>query len=443
MNKGHFAALASLLLVVSFSLGQTPNAPPVSVPAQNTQPTSAPDPVTAPASLGTWDQIKVVLLGETDRKVTGRFTADVDFVLWEIGTEKDKSITGATATLNSNSSFNALGTPIASEAEPVHGGLTAGARLTFGFYDVAENFWVSEGIRCAGVEASFFVIPQRSIDLATSNLLATDLVRPFFDLNNRQISGFLVAAPGVATGAITAHGQADFWGGELNAWRNIYRHYPQDSLIVDVMAGFRYLDADEQIAAGSTSVFNRTIDPASQFASFAGNRLLVFDSFTTHNHFYGGQIGIRGKWWLESCVGFEIGFKLGMGDTSEELKIVGNQVRTFANGTSAVFRGGLFALPSNIGDYQHDKFTFTPELDFKLTFPVTDQFTLSLAFSVLDWNRVLRPGRQIERAIDITQIPNFPPGATAMATGLGKPGVPFTQGEFFLMGLELGMEFRW
>src|SRR5206468_3738260 len=157
------------------------------------------------------------------------------------------------------------------------------------------NPWVPGGVRSAGIETTFLFIAQTSVDVADNR--TPILVRPFFDLNNRQESAFLVGFPGLATGSINAHAQANLWGAEANVRKNIYYDYPGTGCAVDLLGGFRFLSADEQLRLGSDSIFAPSIAASNAFASFAGDRLSVLDTFTTHNRFYGGQIGIDTKLW--------------------------------------------------------------------------------------------------------------------------------------------------
>jgi hypothetical protein len=249
--------------------------------------------------------------------------------------------------------------------------------------------------------------------------------------------------PGLATGGITAHTQADMWGAEANVWKNIY-YYPTGTTgSVSMMGGFRYQEFNSRFDVNSFSVFNQNLAAFPAFASFAGNSLGVSDSFAAHNRFYGGQFGISGQWWPGDWLFIDVGFKLALGVTSEDLDIAGSQVRTLANGTRVVSEGGLLALPSNIGSHHLNKFSQVPELDFKVSIPLLNSVTLSTSFSALYWSRIVRPTQQIERNIDITQIPNFPPAAAAVPTGLGQPSVPFRQSDLWLLGLHLGLEVRW
>jgi hypothetical protein len=233
------------------------------------------------------------------------------------------------------------------------------------------------------------------------------------------------------------------WGAEANFWKNVYFNKPGTTTSIDVMAGFRYLNANTGVEINSVSAFSPTI-PAGPFVAFAGNQLSVLDSFATHNNFYGGQVGIAAKtWFADNLMSLEGSLRIALGTTSEDLTIAGSQVRTFANGTTAVSNGGLLALPSNIGNHHTNAFAQVPELEFKLVYPVGNHLKFSTGVSALYWSKVLRAADQIDRSIDVTQIPNFPLAPGATPTGLTAPGVPFTQSALWIVGLSLGVEVKW
>jgi hypothetical protein len=316
-----------------------------------------------------------------------------------------------------------------------------GGRFTFGYWEIEENPWVAGGIRLAGVEATVYFVGQRSADLRAD--ASTTLSRPFFDINNHMESGFPVSAPGVAVGNITARAQATFWGAEVNGWGNLAHDGPGTTCSLDLMGGLRFLNADFNAQIGSVSAFNSSIDPTSPFAGLAGDKLTIRDSFTTHNRFYGAQVGIAGKYFEIPTVTVEAGLKLALGVTSEDLHIAGKQLLTLPNQTTTVSNAGLLALPSNIGLFHRNKFTEIPEANIKFACAVTGHMKLSASVTALYWNKLARAGEQINREIDITQIPNFPPGAAAAPTGLGRPQALFEQTGQWLLGLSVGLEFIW
>jgi hypothetical protein len=375
--------------------------------------------------------------GDCEPKAWGSLAFDAEYVLWWLAGSRNVSSIASTDVLTNP---GALVIENLGDARNVNDRPLSGGRMTFGYWQVEDNPYVPGGIRDLEVSAVFFVIGETSIDFRGDQ---PTLVRPFFDVNNRKESGFLIAAPGVATGTLSAHAQVNLWGAEVNAWKNVCYDYPGTTYIVDLMAGFRYLSADSGIQISSSSVYSATLPPTSPYFPLAGNSLGIFDSFATHNRFYGGQVGIRSKMWVLEKLAVEGAFKLALGATSEDVNIVGNQVRIFPNGTSQNFVGGLLALPSNIGSFHRDKFAQVPELDLKLLVPLTQRLTLSTGFTSIFWNRLVRAGQQIDREIDITQIPNFPLAAGAVPTGLQRPAVPFKQSDLWMLGFSFGLEINW
>jgi hypothetical protein len=57
------------------------------------------------------------------------------------------------------------------------------------------------------------------------------------------------------------------------------------------------------------------------------------------------------------------------------------------------------------------------------------------------WSRVIRPGGQIDRVVDINQIPNF--GVIAPPVAGSRPAVLFKETDFWAQGISFGVEFRY
>src|SRR5262249_17480193 len=163
---------------------------------------------------------------------------------------------------------------------------------------------------------------------------------------------------------------------------------------LDVMVGFRYLDLGEDLSITSQSTYGAA--PPGAFAPFAGNQLLVNDLFGTRDQFYGGQIGMAVKFFLH-VVDLNIACKVAFGENLEEVHIDGFQFRTFANGVTVPARGGLLALPSNIGRFHGDQFAVVPEVDVIASYSICRHVSLKAGYTFLYWGRVARPGDQIDR----------------------------------------------
>lgn len=132
--------------------------------------------------------------------------------------------------------------------------------------------------------------------------------------------------------------------------------------------------------------------------------------------------------------------KIGLGDNHETIDIRGYQILTHANGTQQVFNGGLLALPSNSGHFQRDRFCVVPEIGVNLGYQVTENLKAYVGYNFLYWSNVVRPGDQIDRVLDINQIPNFRTGPPAPQR---RPLVPFKETSFWAQGVNFGLEYRY
>ena len=132
---------------------------------------------------------------------------------------------------------------------------------------------------------------------------------------------------------------------------------------------------------------------------------------------------------------------MAIGETDEELKISGTTALLNGPTGPVVVPGGLLALKSNIGNHHHDEFSAVPEVEAKIGYHVTDHISVSVGYNFLYWTDVIRPGDQVNRNVDVTQVPTFStfnPQSQAI-----QPAVLLKQTDFWAQGLEFGVEFRY
>lgn len=289
----------------------------------------------------------------------------------------------------------------------------AGGRYTLGWWcDPAQEH---------AIEGSFFYLGQEHQQFATGPVGAGVLARPFFSLNTLTEVSKIVAAPGVANGGVAIDAPSRLWGTELN-WRwNVSR---EEMTRLDFLVGARYLNLQEGIHIADVTV------------PVVGTSLLTSDRFDTENRFAGAQVGLqwecRGSRWS-----FDVRSKLALGSTQRTVTIQGSQF-----GGGALLPGGLLALPSNTGQFQQERFSVVPELGFNIGYQCTDNLRFYVGYTLIYWNNVLRPGDQIDRFIDTTQIPNSPQPGVPPA-GKFRPTVPLKGTDFFAQGMNFGMEYRY
>jgi hypothetical protein len=435
MRNGFLVSLPGLLVGVTLVLGQPPQAPmPLGPPAEGGSETAPAEPgqvAPAPPPHSLFDDLSSHFEGTCAIPKGNVLVADVDYLLWVL---RDANVPVPLAT---TAAVGAAGNQILIGQHRLNylHRPSSGLRLSLAYWqeDPQPEFdW--DKPRTMAIEGGFLYLGQRGI--AMKNDTAPVIVRPFFDLNHRVESGAVVAGQGI-TGGVVATANYGLWGGEVNFLKNIFYEFPGRTVRLDALVGFRYLDLGEDLSITSQSIFSQQ----ASFGAFAGNRILINDLFGTRDQFYGGQIGGVAKFFLET-VDLNIGFKIAFGENAEQVHIDGFQFRTLANGTVIQSRGGVLALPTNIGRFRGDQFAVVPEVDVIGSYQICRHVNLTAGYTFLYWGRVVRPGDQIDRVVDVTQIPNFSGGAVA-PTGVARPAVPFKQTDFWAQGLTVGLQFVW
>ena len=105
---------------------------------------------------------------------------------------------------------------------------------------------------------------------------------------------------------------------------------------------------------------------------------------------------------------------------------------------STITRGGLFAQPTNIGQYTHNAFAVVPEGMLKLNYRFTDRMIGSIGYSFLYMSSVARPGDQINHAVNPSQLTI----ATPTVTLPPQPIFQFNTSDYWAQGITFGLDFR-
>ncbi len=286
-----------------------------------------------------------------------------------------------------------------------------------------------------GLELALFDTAERSRSFQTDGRFPM-IMRPFFDLNNFRESGVLVAAPGIASGGVSAVASGEIWGIDVNGRTNLYANSPGTSCRIDLLGGFRFLNVDSDLEIRRVSVFTPT-SPV-----FTGNRFDERESFDASNQFYGVQIGAEVKVFYEEKFSLTFTGGLALGVNHQEVEINGSQVRILPTGQVISSQGALLALPSNIGKHDRDRFAQLPFLGATLKLPVYENVIFTIGYSFLYLNDAVIAVNQVDRTIDISQIPSATAG-TAPPTGLTRPGVLFREQGLSAHFIHLGLEISW
>ena len=420
MRHGFIVALTACLTGAGAALAEAPAAPvPSTPPAVDARQPEAPG------------------CPECDAPVCGpRVWGGAEYLLWWI---KDAPVpvplvtTGpSTPTVGDRGGVGVLGLPGTTTllgGDNVGFGPFSGGRFTLGA-------WLTDDQRF-GVEGNYFFLAQQSKQqsVSSSGLVgSTNLGIPFINLlTGREDSDILSRAPDHA-GTATLSLSSRLQGAELNALFGLTD--PCRAVQVHLVGGFRYVNLNEDLTFDTSSPMLQVIPTITRFTN---------DDFGTDNNFYGGQLGVRGDYtWGR----FELqaAAKCAIGVMTESVRINGSSAIEvsnipFGNGSLQTFRGGAFALPTNMGRFSQNRFAAVPEGDVKLSYQVTDHVAVSAGYSFLYLSDVVRPGDQIDRKINPTQSADqFGPGAALS----GTPGpLPRTSSsDFWAQGVNFGLEFK-
>jgi hypothetical protein len=254
---------------------------------------------------------------------------------------------------------------------------------------------------------------------------STILARPFFNIETGEEDSSLIAYPGLLSGEVAISASTEYDSADLilrHTLNSSYRHH------VDLFAGCRYQRLEDGLRVNDLLT---SLDPAAGIP--VGSTIESFDHFDTSNEFFGGQLGIS-YLTRQGCWSLELLARLALGNTDADVNIDGSTTTT-TNGNSASYAGGLLALPTNIGRYSADEFSIVPEISLDLRYRFDRQLEVSLGYSFLYWNEVARPGDQIDRGLNLSQLPPGP------FMGDERPEFNFNFTDIWMQGLRCGLEF--
>jgi hypothetical protein len=287
------------------------------------------------------------------------------------------------------------------------------------------GLWLEPSQTC-GIEANYLQLFQRNPGFAATSPGTPSLGVPFFNVATGAEDIFPVASPGGPSGRIEVEEVSRLWSAEANLRCALCRSCWHQ---LDLLAGFRFLGFDEDLTLTDT-----TTQPARQSVALS-------DRFTTRNLFFGGQLGAEAEARWAHWSG-DLWAKVALGDNRETVNISGTTLMTTPAGAQTALPGGLFALPTNIGQYTRDQFSFIPEFGMHLGYQVNHHLRLFAGYDILYLGNVVRPGDQMDRGINPTQAAIGAANAPGL-TGPARPLFTFHETDTWAQGVTLGFEFRY
>lgn len=334
----------------------------------------------------------------------------------------------------------------------------SGLRFTLGAWlDDQRNF---------AIEADWLFMETESVGFSAGDLTGASVIgRPFYNLSPLANDGVtilppaddaeLVSFPGLLAGTVNVNARSEFdtFGirlrtglccreiggcnsgcnsgcnrGGCNSCGPKYGGNANAISRIDFITGYRYANLDESLTISENLTSLQTASPGT---------FQITDQFDTDNEFHGVDLGFISEWENRRWA-VELMSRIAIGSTRQRVRINGSTT-TSNNGATFTSSGGLLALDPNIGEYKRSQFGVLPELSARLGYKITPDLRLSVAYSLMYWANVVRPGDQIDLSVD----PQFIPPATAIPTSSSHPQFSFTETGLWAHGLNFGLDYRY
>jgi hypothetical protein len=404
------------------------------------------------------------------------FWTRFEYLMWFSREEPNRYPLLTTSAPNDRGLLGRSSTLILAGGGDLNFGTLSGFRITSGFFgDVDRRY---------GFEASGFLLPEQSykVDVATSPSGIPLLARPFIDSANRAgTNSLVVASPtfpagpldgNLLSGPVAARAVVDastsLWGVEANGVVNLFRSDPGCKTLwsLDALAGYRFLELDEELFIQTTSQVNipdarvpiiatgpfgiRTVVGFRQVPVpvsvggvnvFNPGQFQVTDRFTVFNRFNGGNFGLRTEvrhgMWSVMAAG-----KIAIGNMEYRADIDGRTAFIdFARGTAGGTFGGLLANAGNIGRYKDDEFVVIPEGTINVGIALTRSLTGFVGYNYLWISDVVRPGTLAGPVVNTATVPLSPNYGAA-----GRPAAPrvvLERDDYWVQGVNFGFQLRY
>lgn len=304
---------------------------------------------------------------------------------------------------------------------PREPGLSSAFRTKF-------TYWLRDP-EILSLDGEFFVMEQRSLFKAfDSDSVGVPLIaRPYFNPGFVTEDADPRSLPGLTRASVFDSVRSRFMGADMNLKWHSSVH--AEGAHLAIFAGIRWLRLDERYYSDDTITGVGGI----------GFDTAISDTFTTYNQFFGGQLGAEYRYTL-GRFSWDLGGKVAIGPNYQTIKINGltRQTDLVFGGTVTDDSTGLYAQPSNVGNYRTTQLAMAWEAGTKLNFDITERLRFQVGYAFLYLNRTVRPGDQMDRII------NIQPLLAGNAIPPALPGPPtFRQSTFYAHMLNLGLEFSY
>ena len=219
--------------------------------------------------------------------------------------------------------------------------------------------------------------------------------------------------------------------GDVKSWEILYRRLVEtgSNYRLDWVYGYRNFTLDETLRLTASTLVT---DAA---AGIVGTQVDLNDQFDVENRFHGIDLGITGHS-HQGCWSLDFLAKVALGVMEQEVDVTGAQLISVPNLDVTRNVGGLFSQESNIGQNDESEFAVIPEIDVNLGYAVTSNLDLTIGYTFIYVNSVVRAGSVIDRTVDPGLAVDLDP------VNSNRPQLNFDDEGYFIHGLNLGVTGR-
>ena len=343
--------------------------------------------------------------------------------------------------------------PLVSTSPPGTEGVVPGAAVLFGGEKVSGDrqnagklslgAWLGPAERL-GVGGNFFSVQTETVRFDAASDGSRVLARPIDETSPNTENGggpdsylvtgpiLLGTTPFVLSGDIHAVTQTDVLGAEGYLR---YLLYGTPGWRLDLIGGYQFSRVDDNLNVNHVTFYDPAIFAWSATAE---------DNFNTVNRFHGGELGLLGEFG-KGPIALSILAKVGLGNMNEVVTIAGRSSVTDMGGGTGYYRGGVLALPTNMGTYKQDKFAVIPETEIKLSLQLTRHWEATVGYDFIYWSTLALASDQIEtsqRDLPKVNSSQWFGGQLDPAGGAYPSCTGIKDSSLWLQGLSVGLTLR-
>jgi hypothetical protein len=347
--------------------------------------------------------------------------ASIEYLLWWEKGSRLPPLVSASPAGTDRDQAGIIGDPdtvILFGGESVDADTVSGARLTVGG-------WI-DGCQNTGLGVRLFAMEENTVGFAADSDDFPILARPFYNAFTDEFDAVLLGFPDELEGAVHIGLQTETTGGQAFV-RQLFRSGCNYRL--DLIYGYRYLQVKEWLGIRNAHEF--TEPDQGNF----GTEIAQRDLFAMENEYHGGELGLMGQsadgsWTLDFLA------TVAFGEMRERVAIRGESVVTPLDGDPVDLVGGLLTQRSNIGFYEQSPFTVVPEASVSVGYYLTPSLNFSVGYTFLYVNNLIRAGRIVDTAVNLTQ-------QTGDLEGPARPAFRWRESDYWLQGINFGLNWRY